>query len=159
MPLWVLVPLTLQGLLLGLLWFTLAVRNGGVKENEKSRSPPIPRALAGPVSDKGRFSRVRRGGGGRRDNPPCSSLTLGGGQSSGKEKAWTPCTSPSSLNQGNAEDGGTGTWLGVSGGSCEPTTGGARELQLRSHSFWLLRAGLGRGTEGGTQWMGVCGQL
>lgn len=130
----------LELLLLGLLGFAAAVREGGVNEN--TLSPPLPaaRALGGPVwfSDGGRVSRVRRGGGGRRDSKPCPGLSFDIGQSSGggsgKEKVGALGTS--SLSQGNAEDGGGGMWLGVSGGSnCEPTTGGARELQLRSQSF------------------------
>lgn len=162
----VLVALMLLELLLGLLGFAVAVREGGLNENTLSPPLPAPRALGGPgcVSAEGRLSRVRRGGRGRRDSKPCPGLSFDIGQSSGggsgKEKAGVLCISPSSLSQGKAEDGGGGIWLGVSGGSnCDPTIGGARELQLRSHSFWVLRAGRGRGTAGGTQWMGVCGQL
>lgn len=139
----VLVALMLLELLLGLLGlFAAAVREGGVNEN--TLSPPLPavRALGGPgwFSAEGRVSRVRRGGGGRRDSRPCPGLSLDIGQStgggSGKEKVGPLGTSTSSLSQGKAEDGGGGMWLGVSGGSnCEPTIGGARELQLRSHSF------------------------
>lgn len=136
----VLVALMLLELLLGLLGFAATVREGGVNEN--TLSPPLPaaRALRGPgwFSAEGRVSRVRRGGRGRRDSRPCPGLSLDIGQSSGggsgKEKVgalWT-----SSLSQGKAEDGSGGIWLGVSGCSnCEPTIGGARELQLRSHSF------------------------
>lgn len=160
------VALMLLELLPGLLGFAVVVREGGVNEN--TLSPPLPavRALGGPgwLSAEGGLSRVRRGGGGRRDSRPCPGLSLDIGQSSGggsgKENVGALCISPSSLSQGKAEDGGGGTWLGVSGGSsCEPTIGWARELQLRSHSFWALRVGRGRGTAGGTQWIGVCGQL
>lgn len=138
----VLVALMLLELLVGLLGFAAAAREGGVNEN--TLSPPLPavRALRGPgwLSAEGRGSRVRRRGGGRRDRRPCPGLSLDIGQSSGggsgKEKAGVFGTSPSSLSQGKAEDGGGGRLLGVSGGSiCEPTIGGARELQLRSHSF------------------------
>lgn len=138
----VLVALMLPELLLGLPGFADAVREGGVNEN--TLSPPLPTTLAlrGPgwLSAEGRVSRLRRGGGGRRDSRPCPGLSLDIGQSSGggsgKEKVVALDTSPSALSQGKAEDGGGGMWLGVSGGSsCEPTIGGARELQLRSHSF------------------------
>lgn len=124
----VLVALMLLELLLGLLGFAAAVREGGVNEN--TLSPPLPavRALGGPgwLSAKGRVSRVRRGGGGRRDSRPCPGLSLDIGQSSGggsgKEKVGPLGASASSLSQGKAEDGGGGIWLGVSGGSnCEPT--------------------------------------
>lgn len=162
----VLVALMLLELLLGLVGFAMVVREGGVNEN--TLSPPLPpaRALGGPcwLSVEGMLSRLRRGGGGRRDSRPCPGLSFDIGQSSGggsgKEKVGVSCISPSSLSQGNAEDGGGGAWLGVSGGSnCEPTSGWARELQLRFHSFWVLLAGRGRGTAGGTQCIGVCGQL
>ncbi len=138
----VLVALMLLELLVGLLGFAAAVREGGVNENTLSPPLPPPRALGGPgwLSAEGRGSRVRWGGGGRRDSKPCPGLSLDIGQSSGggsgKEKVGALCTPPSSLSQGKAEDGGGGMWFGVSGGSnCEPTIGGARELQLRSHSF------------------------
>lgn len=136
------VALMLLELLLGLLGFVPAGREGGV--NEKTLSAPLPavRALKGPgwLSADGKGSRVRQGGGGRRDRRPCPRLSLDIGQSaggrSGKEKAGVLGTSPSSLSQGKADDGIGGMWFGVSGGSiCEPTIGGARELQLRSHSF------------------------
>lgn len=128
----VLVALMLLELLLGLLGFAAAAagREGGVNEN--TFSPPVPcaRALRGPgwLSADGKVSRVRRGGGGRRDSKPCPGLSLDIGQSSvgrsGKEKVGAQGTSPSSLSQGKAEEGGGGMWLGVSGGSnCEPTDG------------------------------------
>lgn len=125
----VLVALMLLELLLGLLGFAAAVRAGEVNEN--TLSPPLPaaRALGGPdwASAEGRVSRVRRGGGGRRDSRPCPGLSLDIGQSSGgsgKEKVGALGTPLSSLSQGKAEDGGGGTWFGVSGGSnCEPTIG------------------------------------
>lgn len=126
----VLVALMLLELLLGLLGFAAAVREGGVNVN--TLSPPFPaiRPLGGPgwLSPVGRVSRVRRGGRGRRDSRPCPGLSLDIGQSSGggsgKEKVGALCTSPSSPSQGKAEDGGRGMWLGVSGGSnCEPTIG------------------------------------
>lgn len=121
----VLVALMLLELLLGLLGFApaaavvavvavVAGRDGGVNEN--TFSPPLPcaRALEGPgwLSAGGKVSRVRRGGGGRRDSRPCPGLSLDIGQSSGggsgKEKVGAKGTSPSSLSQGKAEDGGGG---------------------------------------------------
>lgn len=129
-----------------------------MNENTLSPPPPVARALRSPgwLSAAGRVSKVRRGGGGRRDSRPCPGLSLDIGQSSGagsgKENAGPLCESPSPLNQGNAEDGGGGRWLGVSGASnWEPTVGGAMELQLRSQSFWVRRGCRGRGTAGGTQ--------
>ena len=73
------------------------------------------------------------------------------GAGSGKEKAGAVGTSPSAVSQGKAEEGGGGRVVGV--------TGGTSELQLRSQSPGVLRGGRGRCTAGGTQWMGVCGQL
>lgn len=110
----VLVALMLLELLLGLLGFAAAGREGGVNEN--TLSPPLPcaRALGGPgwLSADGKVSRVRRGGGGRRDSRPCPGLSLDIGQSSGggsgKEKVGAQGTSPSPLSQGKAEDGGGG---------------------------------------------------
>lgn len=132
-----LVALMLLELLLGLLGVGTAELEGGVNENTLSPPLPVARALGGPIwlSSDGRVSRVRRVGGGRRDRRPCPSRSLDIGQScgggSGKEKAGALCISPSPLNQGKAEEGGGGRWLGVSGGSnCEPTIGGAMELQL-----------------------------
>lgn len=119
----VLVALMLVELLLGLLGFAAALREGGVNENTLSPPPPNARALGGPgwLSADGGVSRIRRGGRGRRDRRPWPGLSLDIGQSSGagsgKEKAGTPDNSPSSPNQGKAEDGGGGIWLGVSGGS------------------------------------------
>lgn len=109
-----LVALMLPELLLGLLGFVAMTREGGVNEN--TLSPPVPaaRALRGPAwpSAEGRVSRVRRGGGGRRASRPWLGLSLDIGQSSGsgsgKEKVGAAGTSPSSLSQGKAEDGGGG---------------------------------------------------
>lgn len=136
----VLVALMLLELLLGLLGFATAVRDGGVNENTLSPPLPVARALGVPgwFSAEGRVSRVRRGGGGRRDSRPCPGLSLDIGQSSGggSGKENVGALGTSSLSQGKAEDGGGGIWLGVSGSSnCEPTIGGASELELRSHSF------------------------
>lgn len=110
----VLVALMLLELLLGLLGFVTAMREGGVNENILSPPLPAARALEGPgwLSAEGRVSRVRRGGGGRRDSRPCPGLSLDIGQSSGggsgKEKVGALGTSTSSLSQGKAEDGGGG---------------------------------------------------
>ena len=100
-------------LLLLLVGFGAGVREGGV--NEKTLSPP-PRALRGPTwgpvepSVDGGVSSLRHGGKGRRDSNPWAGRSFEMGQSSGagsgKEKAGTLGTSPSSLSQGKAEDGG-----------------------------------------------------
>lgn len=106
----VLVALMLLELLLGLLGFAAAVRDGGVNENTLSPPLPVARALGVPgwFSAEGRVSRVRRGGGGRRDNRPCPGLSLDIGQSSGggSGKENVGALGTSSLSQGKAEDGG-----------------------------------------------------
>lgn len=118
--------LMLPELLLGSPGFVAAFREGGVNENTLSPPFPAARALGGPAcpSADGSASRISRGGG-RRDSRPCPGLSLDIGQStgggSGNENIGVFGTSPSSLSQGKAEEGGGGTWLGVSGGSsCEP---------------------------------------
>lgn len=77
----VLVALMLPELLVGLLGFAAAVREGGVNENTLSAPLPAARALWGPgwLSAEWMVSRVKRGG--RRDSRPCPGLILDMGQS------------------------------------------------------------------------------